>query len=218
MRRCLKRLVHRYPVFFLTELASVNQLPAVQPSDGLDANPFAVANSNAFNLDGFLARLNIRYTHDTYDGGDRYKLNHCPFNSEHGKGEVAIFRVADGQLGFKCLHDSCQDKTWQDLQALVDGPPEKRTKAASDKQSQSTQLLEQVETILLFQNADGAYAIISVNGHSETWPLSNMQFRNYLTRQYYLLYRRAPGGRRILHCYRLHAPLFGPTHYKIRHS
>ena len=31
------------------------------------------------------------------------------------------FSTAEGVLGFKCLHNSCQDKHWRDLRTLIDG-------------------------------------------------------------------------------------------------
>lgn len=77
-----------------------------------------------FNLDEFLERLNIPSQKDRHDGRDRYKLDHCPFNPDHGKGEAAIFRSDDGVLGFKCFHNSCADKKWQDVRALIDGSRE----------------------------------------------------------------------------------------------
>lgn len=79
-----------------------------------------------FSLPDFLARLGIEYEHDSHDGRDRYKLDYCPFNSEHGKGEAAIFQSADGRLGFKCQHNSCAGHGWQDVRALLDGPKESR--------------------------------------------------------------------------------------------
>jgi len=74
-----------------------------------------------FDLDDFLGRLGIDYEHDTHEGRDRYRLARCPFNEEHGKGDAAIFRSADGVLGFKCFHDGCVGNDWQALRTLVDG-------------------------------------------------------------------------------------------------
>jgi len=178
-------------------VVTADQLRAVQPSGALPMNTAAASSREPFDLKGFLKRLDIGYTCDLHDGRNRYKLDHCPFNSEHGRGEAAIFRGSDGLLGFKCQHNSCGDKSWQDVRALVDGPPDTRTKATSANESQATKLLKQVEEILLFHNDDGAYAVIPVNGHTEIWPLGSSQFRNYLTRQYYLAQQRAPGVKTV---------------------
>lgn len=82
---------------------------------------------SGFDLPGFLSRLGIGYDQDTHEGSDRYKLHHCPFNPEHGKGEAAVFRKPSGALGFKCLHNSCADNNWHKLRDLVDGPRESRS-------------------------------------------------------------------------------------------
>ncbi|MEF8730285.1 MAG: YfjI family protein [Accumulibacter sp.] len=97
----------------------------------------------AFDLGDFLSRLGIASEQDTHEGSERFKLAHCPFNPEHGKGEAAIFRKASGALGFKCQHNSCSGKEWVDLRALVDGPREQRQGPAVDfsvvlKQEQGT--------------------------------------------------------------------------------
>lgn len=85
-----------------------------------------------FDLPGFMSRLGIAYDQDTHEGAERLKLDHCPFNPEHGKGEAAIFRQPGGRLGFKCQHNSCADRTWQDVRGLVDGVREARSRAQAD--------------------------------------------------------------------------------------
>lgn len=75
-----------------------------------------------FSLEDFFSRHGITYSRDMHEGSERFKLDACPFNSEHGKGEAAIFRRPTGALGFKCMHDSCGDKRWQDVRELFEGP------------------------------------------------------------------------------------------------
>jgi hypothetical protein len=89
----------------------------------------------AFDLADFLVRLGIGYTQDRHGDRDRYKLDQCPFNAEHGKGEAAVFRAVDGTLGFKCLHNGCATHTWRDLRELVDGPREQRNRGESNRQA-----------------------------------------------------------------------------------
>lgn len=84
------------------------------------------ANSGSFDLAEFLSRLGVDYTHDVHEGSERYRLDKCPFDPGHGRGESAIFRRPSGALGFKCQHNSCADRTWQDVRTLVDGPRESR--------------------------------------------------------------------------------------------
>lgn len=148
--------------------------PATQPaSDSRGTGPVG----GAFDLDGFLARLGIPFEQDLHEGRDRFKLAHCPFNPEHGKGEAAIFRRPGGALGFKCQHNSCSDKAWADVRALVDGPREQRQGPAVDL----SRLLKQgqgatTESIL---NDDGrklrgALAAIPKDGKSGKHSASNV--------------------------------------------
>nr|VFJ59755.1 MAG: Protein of unknown function (DUF3987) [Candidatus Kentron sp. FW] len=89
-----------------------------------EAQPSSHLQRAGFNLPDFLVRLGIPYEQDQHEGCDRYKLVHCPFDPEHGKGDAAIFQRSNGVLGFKCLHNACADKRWQDVRALVDGARE----------------------------------------------------------------------------------------------
>ncbi|MEB2319038.1 MAG: YfjI family protein [Pseudomonadota bacterium] len=113
-----------------------DQLRALHPAPAGGAKPSAPTTPAvvpSFDLAGFLSRLGIGYTQDSHDGRDRYRLDHCPFNEAHGKGEAAIFRDAAGKLGFRCQHDSCSGKHWQDVRALLDGPREARGDPAPDR-------------------------------------------------------------------------------------
>jgi putative DNA primase/helicase len=74
-----------------------------------------------FDFEEFLSRHSIEYTLDQHGGRERFKLATCPFNPEHVNGEAAIFRDPAGKLGFKCQHDSCGDKGWREVRALLDG-------------------------------------------------------------------------------------------------
>ncbi len=107
----------------LVSLEMLRALAHAAPTAG-PVHPMAMGGT--FSLDDFLSRLGIAFQQDTHDGAERFKLDHCPFNPEHGKGEAAIFRRSSGALGFRCQHSSCADRTWQDVRVLVDGSPETR--------------------------------------------------------------------------------------------
>lgn len=109
----------RETIVTLDQLRALAPPPVGRAQAAVQARPHY---ASTFDLDTFLGRLGIAYTQDAYNGGERYKLNHCPFNPEHGYSEAAVFRGADGALGFNCKHNSCVDRKWADLRELVDGP------------------------------------------------------------------------------------------------
>lgn len=49
-----------------------------------------------------------------------YPLAHCPFNSSHVDGDSKIFRYTNGAIAFKCHHNSCRGKVWQDVRELLE--------------------------------------------------------------------------------------------------
>jgi hypothetical protein len=112
-------------------VVTAGQLRALHPK-GNGADPKAWSAWGHLDLPAFLVRLGIAYDQDMHEGAARYKLEHCPFNPEHGRGEAAIFEQPGGRLGFKCQHSSCADKHWQDVRALVDGPREGRASSRSE--------------------------------------------------------------------------------------
>lgn len=62
----------------------------------------------------------------TADGRDVYLLSECPFDPEHGKrGEVAVMQERSGRTSFKCHHNSCSDRGWQDVKEAIGTPAPK---------------------------------------------------------------------------------------------
>jgi len=73
-----------------------------------------------FNLDKWLSDHQIAYRKDVFTGGDKYILDHCPFNSEHKGKDAVIFKLHSGALSFVCLHNSCADKKWRDVRLFFE--------------------------------------------------------------------------------------------------
>lgn len=64
-------------------------------------------------IDEFLEFYNLDHQLKTqYNGGWKWILSECPFNSDHCNGEVAVFIGEDGAYGFHCFHNSCVENTW----------------------------------------------------------------------------------------------------------
>ncbi len=52
-----------------------------------------------------------------YQGGYKWVLDICPFNSDHANASALITRDTGGKLGFACHHNSCQGYDWKALRA-----------------------------------------------------------------------------------------------------
>jgi hypothetical protein len=75
-----------------------------------------------FNIEDFIARYLKARASVPHEGGRKWVLEECPFNSDHHAPDSAIFEHANGSLGFKCLHASCADKHWRNVREHFEGP------------------------------------------------------------------------------------------------
>ena len=73
-----------------------------------------------FDLDGWLSKYGLAYKKDSFAGGDKYVLDHCPFDPNHKGKDAVIFKLNSGALSFNCFHASCSDKKWRDVRLLYE--------------------------------------------------------------------------------------------------
>ena len=59
--------------------------------------------------------IEVAKTNSTPDGATKYVLEQCPFDSSHKAPDSMIIVQPGGAIGFRCLHNSCSGRTWQDL-------------------------------------------------------------------------------------------------------
>lgn len=77
----------------------------------------------AFDFDRWLSDhgIPIKRTEPGNNGGTRYILEDgCPFNPEHKGKDAVLYKHPSGEIGFKCFHNSCADKTWRDFRLLYE--------------------------------------------------------------------------------------------------
>ena len=77
-------------------------------------------NPRDFDLDQWLDGHGLHYTKASYGSGTKYILEHCPFDENHAGKDACIFRMSNGAIGFHCFHNSCADRTWQDVRRLYE--------------------------------------------------------------------------------------------------
>lgn len=73
-----------------------------------------------FSVDDWLNRFGISYKPESFSGGTKYILEHCPFDSNHKGKDAVIFQSTSGAIGFHCFHNSCSDKKWRDIRLLYE--------------------------------------------------------------------------------------------------
>jgi hypothetical protein len=73
------------------------------------------AQQEDFDLLDFLRRNGLTYKEDSNDRAKIYKLDECPFDHNHRDGDAKVFQYRNGAIAFKCHHNSCRGKKWQDV-------------------------------------------------------------------------------------------------------
>ena len=94
-----------------------NEIPEEEPKR--IAKTSAVQND--FSVTDWMDEHGIRYTQDgTWEGGTKYILDHCPFDKNHSNKDAMILVQSSGAIAFKCFHNSCRDKKWQDVRLMFE--------------------------------------------------------------------------------------------------
>lgn len=75
-----------------------------------------------FDLRKFIDDNGIKVRNETAwgNGGTKFVLEECPFDSSHKAPDSAIFLSANGAIGFKCFHESCSQHDWHELRQKYD--------------------------------------------------------------------------------------------------
>ena len=83
--------------------------------------PYRSGGSNEpFDLEKFLDEHNVQYKKESCAKWTKYVLDHCFFNPEHKGKDAAIIQMASGAIKYTCLHNTCQQHTWQEVRQMLD--------------------------------------------------------------------------------------------------
>jgi hypothetical protein len=93
----------------------LHQLAASGPAESVPEPTAPIATVDR--VEDFLTKhhIAIRRGPEPYQGGRRWILEVCPWNSDHNKGEAFIVQFASGKVSAGCHHNSCANKGWVDL-------------------------------------------------------------------------------------------------------
>lgn len=77
--------------------------------------------SPTFNIEDFIRDHGIEIAKRVrFSQGEKLVLRECPFDPNHKAPDAALFIMDNGAIGFKCLHNSCQQYTWRDVRLHFD--------------------------------------------------------------------------------------------------
>ena len=103
-----------------TDSIYLEKLAAMIPDKQEKPQRYNNYNPKDFDLEEWLQRYNIRYRKAAYSDGNKFILDECPFDSNHKGKDACIFQSRSGGIGFHCFHNSCSDKTWQEVRKLFE--------------------------------------------------------------------------------------------------
>lgn len=98
-----------------TDIEYIKKLNSYYPQELDKPQRYNNYNPKDFDIEQWLNKYNIGYRKMSFTGGEKYVLDECPFDSNHKAPDSAIFKMANGALGFKCFHNSCDGRSWHDV-------------------------------------------------------------------------------------------------------
>lgn len=120
----VSRVLHVPALFTPVPVELLRSLGAQAPSKKNAPKVQPIRSSRAirsdFSVREFLDRYRIRYRDPVaHDGGLKYTLYECPFDSSHQAKDAAVFERSDG-FGFRCFHNSCSGRGWREFRELFE--------------------------------------------------------------------------------------------------
>ena len=101
----------------VTYIDKVNNILPEEPDKPQRYNNY---NGNSFDLESWMQKYGLNYRTVGLTDGNKYILDHCPFDASHTGKDAVIFQRKNGAIGFHCFHNSCQGKTWKDVRILFE--------------------------------------------------------------------------------------------------
>jgi len=131
-----------------------NELPEQpKPTKKSTSSSTSVSSGTEFNIEDWMQEHGLEpIRSDVGTDCIIYPLANCPFNHSHTNGDSKIFKYSNGAIAFKCHHNSCRGKLWQDVRELLE--PGAYDKSADDERLEEgyKQHLQVLETIAPIQN------------------------------------------------------------------
>lgn len=106
--------------FSATDMAYLKKIAEIIPEEEKPSR-FNNYSSQPFDLRAFIQDHNIKIAKEArFNGGTKFILEECPFDSNHKAPDAALFMLDNGAIGFRCLHNSCSHYSWKDFRLHFD--------------------------------------------------------------------------------------------------
>ena len=116
----MSRIIGEYNELQVTDKKYLEKLCEYYPKEIDNPKQYNNYSPKEFDLEEWLSKHGLHYRTGSYADGTKYVLDCCPFDSSHKGKDACIFRSRGGAIGFHCFHNSCSDKTWQDVRVLFE--------------------------------------------------------------------------------------------------
>ncbi len=105
-----------------TPRAQLELLASEAKSEGTPHESFGTFDYTGalFSIDDFMGKHFPAAKPIPYQGGRKWVLDVCPFNSEHTNKSAVVIERESGQLAFKCHHNGCAEHSWRELRQLLE--------------------------------------------------------------------------------------------------
>ena len=115
------------------KLRALAELLPKQEAGNAQDRKYRQRDGEGFDIDAWLEKYHVPVKSVAeWEGGRKFILEACPFDSSHTKKDAAVIQTKSGKLEFNCFHDSCSDKHWRDFRVLYE--PDAYSKKAERQQ------------------------------------------------------------------------------------
>ena len=108
----------------IERIESLQTLAATEPQPEVTAPKTTYQSKGdhpAFDIETWMSAHGIEVTKkEPYNGGTKYIIRSCPFDSNHNGTSAAMFKMSNGAIVYKCQHASCSDNDWHKLREMLE--------------------------------------------------------------------------------------------------
>lgn len=117
----LSRIIYAPDEIKINDIELVKGLANELPEQDSTPQKYNNYNPQKFDLKNWLSSHGVEITQvSNYQGGKRFILKQCPFDSNHNGKDACVIQRENGAIGFKCFHQSCSRYGWKDFRRLYE--------------------------------------------------------------------------------------------------